>query len=234
MVTRANGGVMRTEPIQNPDSTAPIKTGDYDPDNLAQPPAPVAITDGFDFDAWMKAHKDHLADEMSRAVAWLVAERCGELKDKITAQQKKIEALQLELATMKGAVDTLRGRNLPGMPAIKGTYASGTIYNAFDIVALGNSSFIARRDNPGLCPGPDWQLLAGAGRRGPRGERGPMGMSGARGLNGLSAPTPAFWSVNRTTYTAVLRHVDGSMSPPLELRGLFEQFITEVSRGTEP
>src|SRR5262249_8422949 len=49
-------------------------------------------------------------------------------------------------------------------PQVLGTYQEDVEYHRLDIVALNGSSFIARRDNPGPCPGEGWQLLASAGR----------------------------------------------------------------------
>ena len=51
-------------------------------------------------------------------------------------------------------------------PTIRGTYDAEARYQHLDIVAQGGSSFIARKDEPGACPGPDWQLIASAGRPG--------------------------------------------------------------------
>jgi hypothetical protein len=45
---------------------------------------------------------------------------------------------------------------------------------------LGGSSFVARKDRPGECPRPGWQLLAGCGKRGLRGDRGPPGPGAAQ------------------------------------------------------
>ena len=50
-------------------------------------------------------------------------------------------------------------------------------YHCLDIVTRDGSSFIARRDFPGACPGEDWQLLAGAGPSGPQGPQGEKGES---------------------------------------------------------
>ena len=53
---------------------------------------------------------------------------------------------------------------------IRGTFAPSTAYACGDVVAKDGGSFIARKDNPGSCPGPGWQLLA---RQGARGIAGP-------------------------------------------------------------
>jgi hypothetical protein len=61
-------------------------------------------------------------------------------------------------------------------PNVCGTYAAREKHEWLDIVALDGAAFIARRDNPGVCPGDGWQLLSRhgqPGRRGETGERGP-------------------------------------------------------------
>jgi hypothetical protein len=67
------------------------------------------------------------------------------------------------------------------MPKISGTYREGESYVFLNIVALNGSSFIARRDDPGSCPGDGWQLIASAGKPGLKGKRGEPGPRGERG-----------------------------------------------------
>jgi hypothetical protein len=106
-------------------------------------------------------------------------------------------------------------------------------YREHDAVLVGGSSFVALRDGPEhRCPGSGWQLLAGAGRdgrdgaTGPRGERGERGSIGPRGE---PAPTITGWRVDPAAYAAVPLLSDGSEGAPLELRGLFNQFLDEVA-----
>ncbi len=113
------------------------------------------------------------------------------------------------------------------MPTVRGTFAEGETYAALDIVALGGSSFIARQDAPGPCPGPAWQLIASAGKPGkpgPKGDHGAPGARGERGPAGEPAPTIIGWNIDREAYTAQPVMSDNSEAPPLELRALFEQF----------
>jgi hypothetical protein len=117
------------------------------------------------------------------------------------------------------------------MPTVRGTWSEAETYAALDIVALGGSSFIARRAAPGACPGEGWQLIASAGRqgsKGPAGERGEPGAAGARGLPGTSAPVIIGWKIDRKAYAAIPILSDKSEAPPLELRSLFEQFHDEA------
>jgi hypothetical protein len=117
------------------------------------------------------------------------------------------------------------------MPNVRATWAETETYAALDIVALNGCSFIARRDQPGVCPGEGWQLIASAGKpgiKGVAGERGDRGEPGARGLPGASAPLIVGWTIDAKAYTATPILSDQSPAAPLELRGLFEQFHDEA------
>jgi hypothetical protein len=70
---------------------------------------------------------------------------------------------------------------------IRGTWNAAASYRAFDVVALSGSSFVARIDDPGACPGEGWQLIAAAGNRGKPGERGERGPAGPPGRGLASA-----------------------------------------------
>jgi len=96
---------------------------------------------------------------------------------------------------------------------IRGTYARSEIYAPGDVVALDGGSFMAKRAAPGLCPGPDWQLVARQGQR---------GIAGPQGIAGKDAPRITGWVVDRGAYTVAPRFSDGSLGPLLELRELFE------------
>jgi hypothetical protein len=118
------------------------------------------------------------------------------------------------------------------MPKVCGTYREGETYSFLNIVALGGSSFVARADDPGPCPGDGWQLIASAGRAGkpgPMGERGEPGPCGERGLPGQAGPTIVGWRIDGERYRATPLMSDGREGPTLELRPLFEQYHTESS-----
>jgi hypothetical protein len=86
-------------------------------------------------------------------------------------------------------------------------------------------------DKPGACPGPGWQLLAAPGKRGVAGERGPQGdrgPAGVAGRPGKDAGTVVRWDIDRAAYTVTPIMSDGTSGPPLNLRGLFQQFLDEV------
>ena len=106
--------------------------------------------------------------------------------------------------------------------AVRGTFDETSDYRRLDVAALNGGSFIALKDAPGPCPGAGWQLLASQGKRGiagARGERGPTGLSGV---------TICDWKIDRARYVATPVMSDGRDGPPLELRGLFEQFFLEA------
>jgi hypothetical protein len=65
-------------------------------------------------------------------------------------------------------------------PRVRGTFSADAHYQELDIVALGGGSFIARRDDPGPCPGDGWQSLTMPGKRGDKGPPGPRGDARAR------------------------------------------------------
>ena len=110
-------------------------------------------------------------------------------------------------------------------PTVRGTWRTGAEYRALDVVARDGGCFIAKCDAPGVCPGPDWQIVSTRGARGEVGEQGPKGEQGPAGP---AAPTIVGWQVDRATFTASPIMSDGGEGPPIELRGLFEQYQTET------
>jgi hypothetical protein len=115
-------------------------------------------------------------------------------------------------------------------PTIRGTYDAYEKYKKLDIVASDGASFVAKRDNPGLCPGDGWQLLSRQGKQGRRGEgiTGPRGEKGAKGERGEPGATVVSWQLDRERYRISPLMSDGKVGPMMELRGLFEQFLIEA------
>jgi len=113
-------------------------------------------------------------------------------------------------------------------PTIRGTYDAKARYQHLDIVAQGGSPFIARKNEPGACPGPDWQLIASAGRPGRTGPIGRTGERGEKGDKGDTGPVILAWEIDRASYHAEPIMSDGTLGPPLALRALFEQFHQET------
>ena len=103
----------------------------------------------------------------------------------------------------------------------------------YDAVALNGGSFLALHDKPGACPGPGWQLLSAPGKRGVAGDRRAIEVLLA--LPGRPERTPRAivgWAMDRAAYTVTPVMSDGSSGPPLNLRGLFEQFVDETGSVT--
>jgi hypothetical protein len=112
--------------------------------------------------------------------------------------------------------------------AVRGTFNQTAEYCRLDVVAFNGGSFVALKDKPGPCPGSGWQLIASQGKRGIAGEKGERGSSGPKGDAGVSSATICEWKIDRARYVATPIMSDGSDGPPLELRGLFEQFFLEA------
>jgi hypothetical protein len=113
-------------------------------------------------------------------------------------------------------------------PVVRGLFSDSETYRHLDMVALGGGTFIAKKDNPGKCPGPDWQLLVSQGKAGQKGERGLAGERGERGLPGTAAPTIVDWAIDRENFLAVPILSDGREGKALQMRGFFEQYQIEV------
>jgi hypothetical protein len=231
-------GIIRTQPIETP----------IESNGGSHAPARVAIEE-FDWNKWLNSWLDHERSVMMRWFTKQLERLADELSDALVPRLKQSE---LEVARLSGMVDCLRGRGVPGLPRVRGTYCATETYVALDIVALNGSSFIAREDNPGPCPGDGWQLLASAGSRGPRGARG---LQGDRGVDGAALASVSFDSkrmsfatrlsdgapgpeislkhvfagveLDAASYSVVVKLLDGS-EMKFSLRGLFAQFFDEV------
>ena len=88
------------------------------------------------------------------------------------------------------------------------------------MVALNGASFVAQQDDPGPCPGDNWQLLCSQGKKGAPGVDGKAGKDAARITS---------WLINRADYSATPIMSDGSRGAALELRELFQRFNEETS-----
>jgi len=72
---------------------------------------------------------------------------------------------------------------------VRGTFDAAEKYRALDVVALNGAAFVAKRDDPGVCPSDGWQMIASQGKRGQTGERGAAGRMGERGFAGAPVVT---------------------------------------------
>lgn len=88
---------------------------------------------------------------------------------------------------------------------VRGTYSGAADYQALDVVALGGASWVARRDNPGPCPGDGWQMIARQGKAGERGEAGPRGERGlpGRGVGAASVDADGVFTLTLDDGTAI-------------------------------
>lgn len=108
---------------------------------------------------------------------------------------------------------------------VRGTYSGDKEFMANDIVACNGGSFVALKDGAGACPGPDWQLIAGPGKRGDKGQPGDRGLRGEPGEQGVSI---VGWLVDSKEYAATPVMSDGTKGPAVEMRDMFEQFMIET------
>jgi hypothetical protein len=107
--------------------------------------------------------------------------------------------------------------------AVVGTYDPTRVYRALDVVVTGGASFCARVDDPGVCPGDGWQLIAAQGKK------GAPGVDGRNGRDGRDAARIESWLINRAAYSATPIMSDGSRGAVLELRELFQRFNDETA-----
>jgi hypothetical protein len=108
---------------------------------------------------------------------------------------------------------------------IEGTYDLAAKYRRLSVVTLNGSSFVARHDDPGPCPGDGWQLFASAGKRG---QQGPKGERGERGSMGPPASVPRIVTTEIDPhYNLNILYSDGSRDT-IPLRPAFEQFFSET------
>jgi hypothetical protein len=115
-------------------------------------------------------------------------------------------------------------------PTICGTYNAYGKYKKLDIVVSDGAAFIAKRDDPGICPGDGWQLMSRQGRQGRKGEDGARGPHGEKGEKGEPGTTIVAWQLDRQHYCINPLMSDGEVGPMLELRPMFEQFLAEVGQ----
>jgi hypothetical protein len=91
---------------------------------------------------------DHVGD-----LAKVIGDHLAELQTDVEQRvDRRLKALELQLAETRGAIDVLRGRGAPGTFRVRGTYSTGASYQALDVVVRDSSSFVALKDAPGACP----------------------------------------------------------------------------------
>jgi hypothetical protein len=108
---------------------------------------------------------------------------------------------------------------------IRETFDPEEKYSELDVVTLDSKWFVAKYDNPGICPGPGWKSGPGIGKTGKPGPQGERGLKGDRG-DTIEIVT---WEINRETYEVSPIMSDGERGPVISLRNLFEQFQEETA-----
>jgi hypothetical protein len=130
--------------------------------------------------------------------------------------ERRIEKAVIDVRLAARVQDGADGRSF----RIRSTFNPRERYKALDVVALNGASFVAQQDDPGPCPGDNWQLLCSQGKKGAPGVDGKAGKDAARITS---------WVVNRENYTAAPIMSDGSRGAVLELRPLFARFLDETT-----
>jgi len=115
-------------------------------------------------------------------------------------------------------------------PRPRGTYRDVGEYKELDIVALNGCSFIAKRDDPGACPGDGWQALTLPGKRGDRGEKGERGLQGERGERGEAGASLIGFKISDDGYAIKALNSDGE-EVGFDMRVLFERYHRESNDG---
>lgn len=104
---------------------------------------------------------------------------------------------------------------------IRGTYSADETYRALDVVTLDHGWFVAKKDNPGAPPGPDWQS-------GPVGKRGEKGMPGERGPAGPRGEAAPHWvGVKIEGYSLIAVMSDGTFGARFSLKDMFDTYDVE-------
>jgi hypothetical protein len=117
---------------------------------------------------------------------------------------------------------------------VRGTFDAYQTYKRLDIVACDGASFVATRDDPGLCPGENWQLLSRQGKPGRRGERGEPGPRGIPGKQGEAGAEIVAWKIERAAYRAIPLLSNGQEGAALDVREFFAQYLSETLGETSP
>jgi hypothetical protein len=145
--------------------------------------------------------------------------------DLVTADGGSWQAVR-DTAAKPGAGDDWRLIAAPGAPGlslkIRGTFSATERYRALDVVTLDYGWFVARRDDPGECPGPGWQ----SGPVGKRGEKGPRGETGPQGAPGKAAPHWVGVKIDGFELVAVMS--DGTIGPRISLEPMFASFAAQL------
>jgi hypothetical protein len=187
-----------------------------------------------DWSGWVQWVHGVLDNERAVMIPWfekMVVEFCDELLDLIRPQLKKIGAVELKLAELRGAVDILRGKEPPphAIPTVK-TWEPDVVFHENDIVTFCGSTYQAIKDTARVPTTQDWRCLAAGGsegQAGPVGKRGEQGECGPRGPQGPPGKDALAWvdvKIDRVNFALVAVMADGSEGPTFSVRELFEEY----------
>jgi len=112
-------------------------------------------------------------------------------------------------------------------PEVRGTYDAHETYAKLDVVALDGAAWISRCDSPGICPGPDWQMMAQQGKRGKPGQPGERGLRGEQGPAGPPAVVPTSLGAKVNEKYELVRVLSDGTKEVMPLRPAFEQYHRE-------
>jgi hypothetical protein len=112
----------------------------------------------------------------------------------------------------------------PGLSfRVRGTHNPGEVYRQLDTVVLDHCWFVAKTDNPGPIPGPNWQS-------GPVGKKGEKGVPGPRGDKGEPGKSAAHWiGVKLSGFELVTVMSDGTVGPRIDLAPMFQEFAARLA-----
>ena len=136
--------------------------------NGAPAPTDVATRDTSYDSAWNTWMNSWLDNERAVMIPWfekMLGKFGDQLLDLIEPQLKKIGAVELKLAELRGAVDILRGAAPPApakFPKVE-AWEDGVVYHEGDIVAFAGGTFQALRDTARAPGVQDWVCLASPG-----------------------------------------------------------------------
>lgn len=103
---------------------------------------------------------------------------------------------------------------------VRGTWSAEQKYGHLDVVVLDGGAFVAKRDDPGACPGEGWQVITMRGKPGKPGEQGPIG----KGIRGEPGPAVTGISIDDDGIVT-LTNADGT-----EARGDFYGVLSKLVR----
>src|SRR5262249_24431198 len=117
------------------------------------------------WEKWLRSHLDIERENLIEALGGALSDTSNDLLDQIEPQLRKISALELKLAELRGAVDILRGAAPPPpakFPKVE-AWEAGVVHHEGDVVAFAGATYQARRDTARAPGAQDWTCLARPG-----------------------------------------------------------------------